>query len=97
MSAHHRTPEWKRVVAQVKPQLQAQVQAGSAVCIDCGQPVVQGQRWDVGHRVAASKGGTNHPSNLGASHSRCNRAAGARMTHTITRTQKRKDKGLFEW
>lgn len=65
--------------------------------MDCGRAVVKGQTWDVGHIVPASRGGTDTPSNLGASHTKCNRAGGARMTHQITQTRKREDKGLFEW
>ena len=42
-------------------------------CIECGRPVLPGEPWDLGHRVARALGGGNEWGNVGASHRSCNR------------------------
>jgi predicted TIM-barrel enzyme len=55
----------------VREQFKALVASGLAVCARCGGPFSPGAQFDLDH--ADDRGGY-----LGVSHSRCNRAAGAR-------------------
>ncbi|WP_404311311.1 hypothetical protein LG314_07965 [Agrococcus terreus] len=103
MTAVHSRAEWFRLVRRVRPIIEAQVQAHQAVCVDCGQPVLPGQRWQVGHRLDAA----THPHlayedwNVGPSHGKragakaCNQQAGARLGNRMRadRSRRRRDNG----
>lgn len=88
MTGHHRTPEWARLRRRVRPIIAASL---PRPCIDCGHPVHPEDRWQVGHVVAVSQGGSDDLSNLGPSHAKgsgprgraCNQIAGGRMGAAI--------------
>ncbi|MGO8609797.1 hypothetical protein ACC848_43355, partial [Rhizobium johnstonii] len=65
-----------------------------------GREIQPGQRFDVGHRIDGSRGGTHDLDNLGPEHRRENRSAGGRLgahkTNT-TRGVSRTTKGLPTW
>lgn len=54
-------------------------------CRRCGQPIHPNQPWDLGHdNDVATHGNNTH--NLEPEHAnQCNRAAGGRLRHTLTR------------
>lgn len=80
MSGAHHTPEWHRARRLVARVITAKLEAGAAIpCVNCGRPIVLGQRWDVGHIVDASAGGGVELSNLGGAHRSCNRKDGGRL------------------
>jgi hypothetical protein len=110
MSEHHRTPDWKKTTAIMRPRLAASLPA------PCVQPrcrrggvVSPGESWDVAHIVsveqAKAQGWTtaqmNHPSNLGVAHVRCNRSdggkAGAAKANGARRTLTRAERRLPSW
>lgn len=98
MTAHHRTPEWFRNSRRVRSVLQPRIDAGSVVlCVNCGRPVTKGQKWDVGHIIDASRGGSDAVSNLGAAHVRCNRSDGGRLGAAKTNRASRKARRLPTW
>ena len=90
MSRHHRAAKWSTGARRARPIIAATL---PAPCIDrCGRLVYPDQAWDVGHIVPLSVGGTADLTNLGPSHSTCNRKAGGRMGAAIThgnRTERR--------
>jgi hypothetical protein len=111
MTAHHRTPEWSKTTRTMRPRLQAAIDAGGARCIDCGRPIVPGQRWQVGHIVsvaqAKAQGWTtqqiNAPSNLGPSHAKspgqraCNQIAGGKLGAAASNKKRNEGKRLPSW
>lgn len=94
MSRAHHSPDYHRNARIVRRTLTPKIAAGAFVpCVECGRAVVLGQRWDVGHKTSAARGGSNALSNLGAAHRRCNRSnggkAGAAARHTASRRARR--------
>lgn len=96
MTSRHRSPEYLKNARIVRASLAARIDLGHLIpCVDCGRPIQPDQRWDVGHIVPASKGGSNGLDNLGASHRyACNRAAGGRMGAAITNASSRRARRL---
>jgi 5-methylcytosine-specific restriction endonuclease McrA len=98
VTAHHRTAEWFRNSRKVRRILTPRIDAGSVVqCVNCGRPVVRGQKWDVGHIIDASRGGTDALKNLGAAHVRCNRSDGGRLGAVKTNAASRRARRLPSW
>lgn len=98
MSTHHRHPLYLRNARAIRAETNAKLKAGVPVpCIGCGQPITPDQRFDIGHRVDASRGGTHDRTNLGPQHRRENRAAGGRIGALTTNTQSRRARGLPTW
>lgn len=104
MTAFHRTAEWQALVKRVRPGMQASIDAGMAVCIDCGGPILPGETWQVGHRLAHA----THPHlslaphNLGPSHGgkgrkRCNQRAGGALGRQRQVARAARRTGLIEW
>lgn len=103
MSAIHNTAEWAALAKRMRPVFQGQIDQGMAVCIDCGRPLLPGEKFQVGHRMAAS----THPQfaladwNLGPSHSgkgrACNQRAGGAMGAAKTNAQRVRRNGMIEW
>lgn len=104
MTAFHRTAEWGRLVRRMRPIYAAQVQAGTAVCIDCGRRVLPGDRWQVGHRLARD----THPHlalmdwNTGPSHGgqkgrSCNQREGAKLGNAKRKRQAERTTGMLPW
>ena len=46
-------------------------------CHVCGLGYIPGQPWEIDHKRAIAKGGTNHVRNLRLAHRRCNRMKAA--------------------
>lgn len=103
MTAPHRTPEWYRLTRRMRPIFQAQVDAGTAICLDCGWPIHPGQSFDIGHRLPASTHPhlAYEPTNLGPSHSgkgrACNRSAGARLGNKQRAERKQRSSRTTDW
>ncbi|WP_341999380.1 hypothetical protein MRBLWH7_000793 [Microbacterium sp. LWH7-1.2] len=98
MTAHHRDPLYMRNARIIRKQVNAEHNAGRSVtCHKCGREIQPGQRYDVGHRIDASRGGTHDLTNLGPEHRRENRAAGGRLGALITNTTSRTSRGLPTW
>lgn len=101
MTSAHADPLYQRNARLVRRATNADLKAGRPVwCIGCGREVQPGQRYDVGHRIDASRGGSNNLSNLGPQHRGENRSAGgklgARKTNNARGTS-RTSKGLPTW
>jgi len=91
-------------MTKARPILQAQINAGGLPCVNrcrMGGVVFPGQKWDVGHIIGLAQGGTNAYSNLGASHSHCNRSdggrEGARKTNQAKAQTRNTDKRNQPW
>jgi hypothetical protein len=104
MTAHHRSSEWVKVRNKIRPILQARINAGGLPCVNrcqMGGLVFPGQTWDVAHIIDVAKGGTDHPSNLGAAHVRCNRSdggtAGAIKANYNRATKRNQEKRNQPW
>ena len=101
MSGAHRDPLYARNARIVRASVNAAHKRGESVaCIGCGREVQPGQRFDVGHIIDASRGGSNALDNLGAQHRRENRSAGGRLGAHAVNTQRgtsRKARGLPTW
>ncbi len=98
MSRHHRSPEWYRARRVVRAVITARLTRGEHVpCVNCGRPIVLGERFDVGHIIDADKGGTLDPSNLGGSHRSCNRSDGGRAGAIKTNAASRRARRLPRW
>lgn len=93
MSAGHASPEYQRNARVVRAKVRADHKAGRAVwCIGCGREVQPQQRFDVGHRIDAARGGSNALTNLGPQHRGENRRAGGKLGAHMT-NEKRKPTG----
>jgi hypothetical protein len=111
MTAHHRTPEWSKTTRTIRPRLQASINAGGVACIDCGRPVMPGQRWQVGHVVSVvqaraagwSVAQMNDPSNLGATHAKgpgqkaCNQIEGGKLGAAASNKKRKEEKRFPNW
>lgn len=101
MTSAHRDPLYARNARIVRTQTNAALARGESVaCIGCGRGIQPGQRFDVGHRIDASRGGSNELDNLGPQHRRENRSAGGRLGAAArhkTRGTSRKKEGLPTW
>lgn len=98
MSEVHRDPVYVRNSRTVRRILTKEIAEGGYVrCVNCGRPVHEGQRWDVGHIVAPRRGGTHDLENLGAAHRRCNRSDGGREGAAITNRGSRRARRLPSW
>lgn len=108
MSAHHRTAEWQAARRVARPIIEASL---PQPCIDCGRPIERGDRWQVGHRVAAAVarrlGWTvqqiNALANLGPTHAKargqraCNQIAGGLLGAAMQRTRARAARRMPGW
>lgn len=101
MTSAHQDPEYQKNARIVRAATNADLKAGRPVwCIGCGREIQPGQRFDIGHRIDASRGGTHALENLGPQHRRENRSAGGRLGAQKTNTKRgvsRKQKGLPTW
>ncbi len=101
MSSAHRDPLYARNARIVRAATSAAHQRGESVpCIRCGREVAPDQRFDVAHRIDASRGGSNDLSNLAVEHRRCNRSAGGRLGAAVQNDRRgvsRRTKGLPTW
>lgn len=98
MSEVHRDSVYVKNSREVRKVLAQQIAEGEYVrCVDCGRPVHEGQRWDVGHIIRPANGGTHDYENLGASHRRCNRSAGGRVGAMMTNRASRRSRRLPSW
>lgn len=99
MTAFHRSAEWARLTRRLRPVFAAQVAAGTAVCVDCGGPILPGERWECGHRLAR----VTHPQlalaehNIGPSHRSCNGRDGARLGNRIAAANRARRRDMFDW
>lgn len=66
---------------RLRARLARDVAAGRAVCARCGQPIVPGSAWDLGHDDTDPSKKTYR----GPEHERCNRSAGARKGNRLRR------------
>lgn len=101
MSVLHSDPQYQRNARIIRAATNAAHARGEAVpCIGCGRDIQPGQRFDVGHRIDAARGGGHDLDNLGPQHRRENRRAGGRLGATRTnntRGTSRQSRGLPTW
>lgn len=98
MSSAHRDPEYQRNARIIRKQTNARLERGQQVmCGKCGRPIMPGQRYDVGHIIDASRGGTHALSNLRPEHTRENRQAGGRQGAAKTNAASRRARRLPDW
>lgn len=100
MTAHHRDPQYLKNARIIRRAVDARLARGDQVnCGKCGRPIQPGQRYDVGHRVDASRGGTHDLNNLGPEHRHENRSAGGRIgaTHTNKATRRARRLPSLNW
>lgn len=101
MTATHHDPKYLRNSRIIRKTVNADHKAGRPVwCIRCGREVQPGQRFDIGHRIDASRGGTHDLTNLGPEHRGENRRAGGRLGAQKTNDQRgvsRRARGLPTW
>lgn len=94
MSRHHRAQQWSTYQPKFKALIAAQL---PAPCVECGRPVMPGDRWEVGHRTPAALGGQPTLANVGPVHWRCNHRKGGQLGAAMTHRRRRDAKGLREW
>lgn len=101
MSGHHRAQKWtthspklRKVIAPLLP----------LRCLNCPHLVTPDQRWQVGHRQAASLGGRPTIANAGPSHTycpacrkRCNQVDGGRLGAAKTNARRRTEQDIRPW
>lgn len=101
MTALHADPVYMRNARTVRARTNADHKAGRPVwCQRCGREITPGQRFDVGHRIDASRGGTHDLSNLGPEHRGENRSAGGKLGASKTNNTNgtsRASRGLPTW
>ncbi|MCC2032189.1 DNA/RNA non-specific endonuclease [Microbacterium allomyrinae] len=98
MTSHHKHPTYVRNARIIRTATNQRLKSGIAVqCIGCGGPITPEQRFDVGHRIDASRGGSHDLDNLGPQHRRENRSAGGRIGALHTNAQSRRARGLPTW
>ncbi len=98
MTAAHRDPTYQRNARTIRRATNQNLKLGrEVICIGCGRLIQPGQAFDIGHRIDASRGGTNAASNLGPQHRRENRSAGGRAGAAKTNTASRKARRLITW
>ena len=71
----------------------APLAAQGGPCHRCRKPILPGQDWQPDHIVSRAEGGTNDPSNLWPSHSRCNMAEGGRRGVKVAQEANRRRRG----
>jgi hypothetical protein len=99
----HRTSQWLALSKRMRALFKVQVDAGTAVCVDCGRPIYPGQRWAVGHIIAASEAphlaymewnlGPTHHGKQPGSQRNCNQIAGGQMGAAKTNAKKARAEG----
>jgi len=98
MTAIHADPEYRKNSRIIRNQVKAMHAHGREVrCIRCGRPITPDQRFDVGHRIDGSRGGSHALSNLGPEHRRENRQAGGRMGALVANSSNRRARRLGKW
>lgn len=101
MSRHHRTAHHTARAAKLRPRVQAQINAGTVACWRCGQPILPGQPWDLGHMVDLADGG--NPNDMRPEHRHrtggCpgNRSAGGQRGAALTNSHRRTERRLPNW
>ena len=86
------TNSWGGARAHKARALLAPLVAQGCPCYRCGRPILPGQSWDADHILDRAQGGTDDPSNLWPSHSRCNTSAGGKVGAKITNAIRRERK-----
>lgn len=101
MSRHHRAQKWSTHAPKIRAQLTALL---PLPCVDCGHLVTREHKWQVGHRTAASKGGTPTLANAGPSHQRseawprnCNQISGGKLGAAVTNRARQAGKDIRPW
>jgi len=101
MSSSHSDPEYLRNARTRRAQVNAALKAGRLVtCQRCGREIQPGQRYDIGHRIDASRGGDHSIENLGPEHRGENRRAGGKVGALMTNTKRgvsRESRRLPTW
>jgi hypothetical protein len=75
MSRHHRAQKWTTHSPKLRAKWTALL---PRPCIQCGQPVMKGEPWHVGHIRAAEDGGRPTMQNTAPVHARCNLSDGGK-------------------
>lgn len=98
MTATHKSKEWFAFTRRMRPIIAASL---PQPCVDCGQPVMRGDKWHVGHIIPDSQGGPMQAWNCGPSHAKCNLSAGGRMgaakTNAKRKTQRDNRTDMPKW
>jgi hypothetical protein len=102
VSEHHLDASRRRVTYVQRPRIAASL---PAPCVECRRPVLDSQRWHVGHivsvaiatRMGWSREQINDPANLGPAHSQCKLKAGGRLGASISNAGTRRKARLLPW
>ena len=94
MTDHHRSAEYAAFARMARPLIRASL---PQPCVDCGFAVFPDQRWDIGHIIAHSMGGPDELWNTGASHVKCNRSSGQRMSVAVKKKNKHMKSEKSRW
>ncbi|WP_157156253.1 hypothetical protein [Diaminobutyricimonas sp. LJ205] len=98
MTAVHKDPLYIKNARIVRAQTNARLKRGDQVnCGKCGHAIQSGQRYDVGHIIDASRGGTHDLHNLRPEHRHENRSAGGRVGAAVTNATSRRARRLPTW
>lgn len=83
MSRHHTEQHWSTDSPKFRKIIEPQL---PLPCVDCGQPVMRGMKWQVGHRPGheAARGQRATLRDVGPSHTTCNNRVGGRQGAAVT-------------
>lgn len=97
MSQHHRAQKWTTHSPKLRKKLEPQL---PLPCLNCPHPVMKTDKWQVGHRVDAARGGKPTIGNAGPTHAwcpacrkRCNQVAGGRLGAAVTNARRARRAG----
>ena len=94
MSAHHRAQKWTTHAPKLRAKIKGLL---PHPCIECGNPVMPTDDWQVGHRRAAALGGRPTVANTGPVHTSCNRRSGGKLGASIVNSRRLKSQDIRPW
>lgn len=101
MSRHHRAQKWTTHAPKLRKLIEPRL---PLPCLNCPHIVTRDQRWQVGHRLDAARGGKPTIANAGPSHAwcaacgkRCNQVAGGKLGAAIVNARRAKAQDIRPW